>query len=162
MKTILDRTELKPAFKPNTLVSYEGGGYDGCMWEWNYAYIGKDGVFHNLASTGIHGCDTLGKLQAAYQRRPQEFDLYDFNKAKERSRAGRVLPISHLLGVVRTLATIAPDVVIKAKCDRCGKIVDVSKMVGENPHGIGGVESEYRDILCPSCRDEDEAENQDG
>jgi hypothetical protein len=156
MKTILDRTELKPAFKPNTLVSYEGGGYDGCMWEWNYAYIDKDGVFHNLASTGIHGCDTLGKLQAAYKRRPDEFDLYDFSKAKERSRAGRVLPISHLLGVVRALDDMGADVVIKAPCSNCKKIADVSKMVGENPHGCGGTESEYRDILCPRCQDEED------
>lgn len=29
--------------KTNILVQYQGGGYDGCIWEWNYFYIDKQG-----------------------------------------------------------------------------------------------------------------------
>lgn len=38
--------------KTNILVQYDGGGYDGCIWEWNFFYIDKDGTFHDIHSSG--------------------------------------------------------------------------------------------------------------
>ena len=31
--------QAKLPFRPDTLISYKGGGYDGCFWEWNYCLI---------------------------------------------------------------------------------------------------------------------------
>ena len=45
--------------KKNVLVQYDGGGYDGCIWEWNYFYIDTDGGFHDIASSGTGGIDNL-------------------------------------------------------------------------------------------------------
>lgn len=48
---------------PNeTLVLYQGGGYDGCFWEWNSFFIDKEGKFHDLGSSGYLGCDNLQKF----------------------------------------------------------------------------------------------------
>lgn len=44
--------------KPNTIVQYKGGGYDGCFWEQNYAYFDGEGNFHNIVATGRNGCET--------------------------------------------------------------------------------------------------------
>ena len=42
----------------NVLVQYQGGGYDGCIWEWNFFWIDKQGKFHNIFSSGYKGIDT--------------------------------------------------------------------------------------------------------
>ena len=51
---------LDPAFPRwvDTIVQYKGGGYDGCFWEWNYAYYDRNGVFHSLYHSGRSGCPT--------------------------------------------------------------------------------------------------------
>ena len=36
--------------KPNTIVQYKGGGYDGCFWEHNYDYFDGEGHFHCIGS----------------------------------------------------------------------------------------------------------------
>ncbi len=41
--------------KTNILVQYDGGGYDGCIWEWNFFYIDKTGGFHDIYSSGSGG-----------------------------------------------------------------------------------------------------------
>ena len=52
----------------NTLVQYKGGGYDGCFWEWNFCYFDKDGVWHDIFSSGRRGCDSLVKIQQHIKR----------------------------------------------------------------------------------------------
>ena len=49
--------------KTNILVQYQGGGYDGCFWEWNYFYIDKQGTFHDIQSSGRNGIDNLRDAQ---------------------------------------------------------------------------------------------------
>lgn len=44
--------------KTNILVQYQGGGYSGCYWEWNFFYIDKDGAFHDIYSSGRDGIET--------------------------------------------------------------------------------------------------------
>ena len=39
----------------NVLVQYQGGGYDGCFWEWNFFFIDKDEKFHDIFSSGREG-----------------------------------------------------------------------------------------------------------
>jgi len=144
------QTELH-TFPPRTLVEYHGGGYDGCITEENFAFIDAEGEFHDLYSSGCRGCPTLFKLRQAYADRPWDFDLYDLNKPEECLRAGRELPISCLLGVARLIREIDPFLTIEAACDGCVKLCDVCDMYGGNPHGIGGVRSEFLQILCPAC-----------
>ena len=42
----------------DTLVSYKGGGYDGCFWEWNYFLWNGEGKFENLFASGYKGIVT--------------------------------------------------------------------------------------------------------
>lgn len=39
----------------NKLVQYQGGGYDGCVWEWNFFYYDKQGKFIVIKATGRNG-----------------------------------------------------------------------------------------------------------
>ena len=59
----------------NALTAYKGGGYDGCIWEWNYAYIDKQGRFRCLAATGVGGCRTREELCKASNGRARRCGL---------------------------------------------------------------------------------------
>ena len=39
----------------DTLLVYRGGGYDGCIWEFNAALWDKHGKFHDIHSSGYAG-----------------------------------------------------------------------------------------------------------
>ena len=41
--------------KKNLLVAYEGGGYSGCIWEWNFFMFDAKGVYHDIFSSGCAG-----------------------------------------------------------------------------------------------------------
>jgi len=144
--------------KKNTIVQYKGGGYDGCFWEWNYAYYDHDGLFHNLVSSGRNGCSTEEELEEYIHRVDSgnsyyEYDLYCLDDEKELNRFGKETPISHLIHVANAINNINEDCDIKVACDRCEKIVPVVSAVGVGPHGIGGIAMEYGDIVCEECID---------
>lgn len=139
--------------KPNTLVQYKGGGYDGCFWEWNYAYFDSKGNFHSIVATGRMGCETEGGLLNYLEIADgvhQEFDLYEFDEDDEIARFGRETPISQLFGVAEWLAK-ETDVRLTIICDECEETVGVVECGGEGIHGIGGVRLEYDRIICAEC-----------
>ena len=47
--------------KRNCLYQYQGGGYDGCIWEWNFFLMNNKGKFIDLFSSGFAGIDTKQK-----------------------------------------------------------------------------------------------------
>ena len=164
-----NQTTTSP-FKPNTLVSYKGGGFDGCFWQWEHAYIDSDLRFHDIDSSGYRGCDTLEKLLAywgRYQdkiaqwkkdqtadypgRIPDDFDLYELDDPNEMERASRVLPTDHLLGLARWFRKQGIDVIFMARCDECGKRFDAAQGEGEEPFCVGGIVMNSRKIVCPEC-----------
>ena len=140
--------------RPNTVVQYKGGGYDGCFWEWNYAYFDGEGNFHNVVATGRKGCETeeelLNYLEIA-DGVHQEFDLYELDEEGEVERFGRETPISHLLTVAKWLVEKNIDVKLTVVCEECGETVQVADCDGEGSHGIGGVMLEHDNIICAEC-----------
>lgn len=48
----------------NILCQYDGGGFDGCIWEYNFFYIDKEGIFNDIYSSGVGTITTLE--QATY------------------------------------------------------------------------------------------------
>ena len=139
--------------KPNTIVQYQGGGYDGCLWEWNYAYYDKDGKFHNVSCSGYAGCDTEEKLLEILD--DDTTDLYELDNPEEVARFGRETPLSHLIGMGKWLVEGGEDVNTDMKltvvCDECEETVEVVECSGEGSHGVGGIVSEYNGIICQEC-----------
>jgi len=146
--------------KPNTIVQYEGGGYDGCFWEFNYAYFDSDRQFHDIYSSGYKGCDSVEKLQEALEKanqrygRPSRLDFYHLDDSEEVERFGRETPISHLLHAAKWFQENEIPVKLTVKCDLCERIVPVVQCEGEGVHGVGGIATQYNDIVCAECEDE--------
>jgi hypothetical protein len=58
-------TSSKVKVRPNTIVQYKGGGYDGCIWEFNYAYVDSQRRFHCIVASGSRGCTTRSRTPSA-------------------------------------------------------------------------------------------------
>jgi hypothetical protein len=76
--------------KNNTIYQYKGGGYVGCLWEWNFCLIDNQGKLRDILSSGYKGIpdgnkdklrDYVKDLANSY--RP-ETSLYTYNIKKER------------------------------------------------------------------------------
>lgn len=58
----------------NLLVEYEGGGYDGCFWQYNYFMFDDSGKFVNLFSSGYKGIETENQAMRVIR------DFIDYRK----------------------------------------------------------------------------------
>lgn len=157
-------------FPPNTLVCYQGGGYDGCICEINLAYIGSDGAFHSILATGSMGCKTLEELSDKWEgyqeklvqwkrdreldlhgRHPDDFDLYKLSDPDELVHAADELPVGLLLGLAQWFRKAGIDVTFRPMCGECGCRFDAAEGTGENPFCPGGIEYVPGKIVCPEC-----------
>ena len=125
-----------------TIISYRGGGYDGCLWEWNYSYYnGKE--WNHFISTGALGAKDDEDLQKRIQgthdvyKIPEDWDELLSNESK--LCILRILPHLDEFGMG-----------IYVPCDICEQDVeDIHHEVGW--HGIGGIMSAPNMIICQDC-----------
>lgn len=150
----------KRVFKPNTLVMYQGGGYDGNVWEWNLAYYDDAGDFHNIFASGAHGCKTADKLEKRYQAwlavphtriNSDEFDLYDLKLRRERRRLSDQSPVDLLIGMVRWFDEEGINVILEPKCDCCGNRFPAGLGHADGLRCVGGIKMAYQRIVCEAC-----------
>lgn len=126
--------------KTNILVQYQGGGYDGCFWEWNYFYIDKQGTFHNIQSSGYAGIETLGEAQILLDGDRKHY-VYNLNNKQDIETFSKESHPAHVFGVLQWFEDNEPDVGFFAICLACqGRITSYDDMVIENS-----------DILCYEC-----------
>lgn len=138
--------------KPNTLVTYKGGGYDGCIWEWNYAFIDEGGKFHDIYSSGRMGCKNLEELKSAYAgRRAGDFSLRKATSSRSLQKFSDIEPVHHVLNVAKFFAENFPQFKLMPKCNCCGKRFDAADGEGDGYHGVGGIHIEASDIICGEC-----------
>lgn len=157
-------------FPPNTLVCYQGGGYDGCICELNFAYIGSDGAFHNVLATGAMGCKTLEELSEKWEGHqeelaewkkdealnlhgpyPKDFDLYNLDNPDELIHAADELPVGRLLGLAQWFREAEIDVTFQPMCGECGCRFDAAQGTGEEVFCPGGIVLEPGKIVCQEC-----------
>ena len=143
--------------QPNTLYQYRGGGYDGCFWEWNYAYIDQSGKFHDLYSTGYKGAKTLEDLEShieTHNKTEWSFErLYTYNMAspealEELATENNAANLLIVAGAMRKLGFK-----IMAPCSCCANSVVVTNCIGDNPQWSGGLAYYYKDLICGDCQD---------
>jgi hypothetical protein len=139
----------------HTLVAYKGGGYDGCFWEWNYAYFDKEGGYHSIFASGRLGCETLEDFKEAYANRPDDFQFYKLKNKKDRVTLGKREPISRLLYLAKWFGEEGVELELPVKCDECGEVFDLMNEdnlpQGVEERGRGGIMMEYSKIICGGC-----------
>lgn len=140
-------------FKPNSLIAYKGGCYEGCFYEWNYSFIDDSGQFHDIYSSGRYGCSSLEDLESAYECKPQDFEITDVTNPEELQRFSDREALSNVMGCAKFFVTNGLDIVLKLRCSDCGQgfpaaIAEVDEVVCD-----GGVHLTVGSVVCQECHD---------
>lgn len=112
--------------KTNILVQYQGGGYDGCIWEWNYFYIGKQGTFHDIQSSGCGGIDNMQDAEQLIEQDKSSTYIYDLNNEQDIKTFSKESNAVHVTGVLQWFNDYNDsDIEFFAVCSECGRhIID--------------------------------------
>jgi hypothetical protein len=143
----------------NILVQYDGGGYGGCIWEWNFFYIDKAGTFENIAATGTGGIKDLKAATDLLENNGNSFSnkvfVYCLDNEEELRSFATESACPHVLGVIRWFNNYnSPDAEPFAICSECRcKITDADEIRLIDIHGCGGIESTADNLLCSECYD---------
>lgn len=111
--------------KNNILCQYDGGGYDGCIWEWNFFYIDKGGVFHDIHSSGTGGIETAKRAYELIDNNGNSFSnkvyIYHLDSEDELKDFATETHGSLVEGIVRWFNNYnEPDAEPFAVCNECG------------------------------------------
>lgn len=171
----------------NVLCQYQGGGYSGCHWEWNFFFLDADGVFHDIFSSGREGITTQEQADILLDGvcYPGDSGIYIYDVADPAAwrEFSKECNAGLVLGVIQWFDEqefVTPEAA--AYCHYCGELAldpvynpdcDVDEIFCESCYSSGLCDcgswsediQEYGDeFLCPACRDyrdgEKEQENQ--
>lgn len=139
----------------NTLVQYKGGGYDGCIWEWNFA-CKYDGQFLDVGSSGRNGCHSeqemdeyIEEAQTSRYLKYFEFSIPDqleefFYGANE----------GHAVHVARVLHREF-GIEFNAQCYECETILPAHELIPSGYQGAGGIAIVATSVICKKCREKE-------
>lgn len=133
----------------NLLVQYQGGGYSGCYWEWNFFVFDKDGGFYNVISTGQNGIKNEQQALDIINGDNRHVYRYKLNTKKGLKELATEINEHWLYELCKFFSETLPDYGVYMLCSKCGRKIsadDVTENIifddyGENP-------------LCPDCLSE--------
>ena len=147
----------------NLLIQYEGGGYSGCFWEWNFAYYDGEGVFHNIFASGRDGCKDHEAMQKRikdidedmkrYHRSNPDYYFYDTTDKTSLLEFARETNEGLVIGVAKWFSENT-DITILAPCSICGDEQDASEYISEGETGCGGIATKMTMMVCEDCHSE--------
>ena len=145
----------------NKLMIYQGGGYDGCFWEWNAGYFDAEGEWCSLHHSGHAGIKD-GDLDKA---------LAMAKKLKDGTEKGDLIPLSAVKKLREFNENYAPPLVVHVvdalhgvftgckamvTCDDCGEVIPADEY--DYIHFVdyrsnGGCSYNPEKKLCSDCFD---------
>jgi len=146
--------------KTNILVQYQGGGYSGCIWEWNYFFIDNQGVFHDINSTGSGAITTIEQARELLESDSTHY-VYDVTNDDSIAEFSKECNVVHVAGVLKWFNDYNdPEIEFFAICSECGcKITDYDDLSLEEWRGCGGIASTADSLLCYECVDNGTCDN---
>lgn len=136
----------------NKVVCYKGGGYDGCFWEYNFAYTDKNGEFHDVFSSGYKAITDAKMLLEELNNETDGLEVYDMNDEEDRQRMTTAESVFNAMRIASFFAKHPEfEVEIKLLCSCCEEWVKPEACHAEGIHGCGGIMLAASDIVCPDC-----------
>ncbi len=148
----------------NVLCFYNGGGYDGCMWEWNFFSFDRRGKFHNLYTSGRHGIQKRKQALAVMDvDSPEHDDFWDTVYVYDLKNPASVAEFQAEHAAPSVVAIVAKlnagdygeySGELYYECDRCGCKVQHVESIADSLtdwHGCGGIASTADTKLCSEC-----------
>lgn len=144
-----------------TLVAYHGGGYDGCMWEWNYAFYDAHRRFYPILATGRSGASDREEMIVEGHLIDSHTTFYDLACPEDQKDLARSEPVDFLIHIARWFHDDAPhemseedgaNLSVGFFCDECDEFHDDATYArGVHPSGDGGIHISNDDIVCDEC-----------
>lgn len=143
------------------IVQYQGGGYDGCFWEWNFAAINAAKIseateFEDIFSSGYAGCKNLDSLKEV----EEPIYIYDMSDPEQVKDFDKSANPQSVMGVAEWIMREHADEypVDLMRCDHCGESLAEEVEYGDTRvltgwHGCGGIASQPEGKFCSDCRE---------
>lgn len=132
----------------NIIVQYQGGGYEGCIWEWNFFYLDNHGEFKDLYSSGRNGIKDGDRAKAIILG-SEKIYAYCLDNKEDVAELNRECLAQHVVMIAEELEKINID--MEVKCDHCGNYHDWEDICLDGLQGFGGLASGYTDKICNDC-----------
>jgi hypothetical protein len=137
----------------NVLIQYQGGGYSGCIWEWNLAYIDCEGKYNSLYHSGINGCPDretfLEKFSRIYHRKYNKCYFYRLDNDAEVKDFVNNSHIKVVILAQRELRELTRNNLLFGTCEICGNDVNNFDTIQTAERII--CEYCYNEHTCPNC-----------
>ena len=134
-----------------TLIRYKGGGYDGCFWEWNYAYFDSGGDFHDVFSSGRFALPEEQQVQDMLRNRGRDGDpeLFDLDVMADCDHLNEING-STVVAIAQWLESkLGYELLVQ--CDDCKQYVDLSDIELTDLRHEGGIIYSRHGKLCGKC-----------
>lgn len=138
---------MKP--KDNRFIVFKGGGYDGCIWEWNVIFYSTEGkpCDYLLSGRGKSWKDKcILSTFIATRAMIRENDGEIFHGSDEKSWKRFVKDFHH--GLVKKVADMLQ---LKIECQSCGNEFHADEIFHDGYHGCGGIAIQMDGLKCAEC-----------
>jgi len=131
---------------------YEGGGYSGCYWEWNFCFWDDSGVWHDIFSSGRDGIETEDRtLELLAEDNKSINDVVNITSKEDIAYWTKEFNAFLVLSIAKILSDDY-EYEIELPCKECGNL--------ENPKYLHYVDEDtlvcedcYCNGVCSSCDD---------
>jgi len=141
-------TDLPKLALLNTVIQYKGGGYDGCFWEWNFAYLDENGEFQNIFSSGYKGCDTAAELTLIIGN--DDTFCYDISTERAIAEIQSECNVDNQYSLAQWIEQNT-EFTLPLICDSCENETDVDEIIREGVVGCGGIATQSIEKICTEC-----------
>lgn len=140
----------------NKLLVYQGGGYDGCFWEWNAGYFDCDGEWRAIRASGCKGIPDYKVEEALAMTRQvkagkEDGVLIPFSAARLFRKFDEEFNPSLVVGVVRHLRDEGISCRAVILCDECKTELDTELVHFVNFSSDGGCSFTPKRKICDDC-----------
>lgn len=150
----------------NKLLLYEGGGYSGCIYEWNACFWDNDGKWIDIYHSGsggieeervaqglINHMDDSGHLVVAGWEYSNT-DVVDLEDKDSIEVFQKKYNEGFVVSVVEAINNHYNDEIAFYRCDECGiRVFGYSNDEGQAvfPEGCSGIATQYSGMVCSEC-----------
>lgn len=132
------------------LCLYKGGGYDGCIWEWNACYFNSEGIFNDIFSSGCMGCKTLEDfIREKKSWTDEDYTIYDLKDIQQIKNFTKDNNASLVLLICEALED--SEYQINIECEDCHNSYSVSEILGFGIQPQGGIVYTHEKLICYDC-----------
>lgn len=140
----------------NKLLVYKGGGYDGCIWEYNMCYWNDKENWKDIYSSGYAGLKTKENAIEYLnndKNNGDDYDIIDLDNQDEIDNLCEHHSLNLIWDLVQWFNENEGESKFWIECKECNKkSYDPEEIKYEDYHGNGGIGIEIDNFICHECR----------